>query len=356
MSDDIRDCRHPVARRAFIAASSGALAERVLRPLELFAQSADRRAAQPVLVFHDRATLAHTPSADHPESPARMLAVMSVVRRLETSGQVRIVAPRRATDDDLMLVHSPSYVLKVKSEIAQRRTTLSTGDTELSNGSMTAATAAAGAVLSAVDAVMTGRERRAFCAVRPPGHHASRERGMGFCLFNNLAIGVRHAQKTHGVDRVLVADWDVHHGNGTQAVFESDGAVLFFDTHQHPWYPGTGLRSETGTGRGRGLIVNRPFPAGSGRAEIVQAFRGELAPLADRFKPQLVMVSAGFDSRLDDPLGQFTLVDRDFADLTHIMVELASRHAGGRIVSVLEGGYSLTGLASSVGAHLESLG
>jgi len=209
--------------------------------------------------------------------------------------------------------------------------------------------------VSAVDAVMRGRASNAFCAVRPPGHHASQARGMGFCVFNNLAIGARHAVRAFGAQRILIADWDVHHGNGTQAIFWSDGSVLFFDTHQHPWYPGTGSPDETGEGKGRGLIVNRPFPAGAGRNEILNAFRTGLVPVAERFKPDLVMISAGFDSRAGDPLGQFTLTDTDFADLTMLVLEIAKQHARGRVVSVLEGGYSRDGLARAVAAHLDRL-
>jgi acetoin utilization deacetylase AcuC-like enzyme len=243
----------------------------------------------------------------------------------------------------------------VRSEIEAGRRTLSTGDTEVSSASLDAALAAAGTVVSAVEAVVSGRARNAFCAVRPPGHHASQARGMGFCVFNNIAIGARHAARRHGVERILIADWDVHHGNGTQEVFWSDGSVLLFDTHQHPWYPGTGSPNETGDGKGRGLIVNRPCPAGAGRNEILGAFRTGLVTAAERFKPQLVMISAGFDSRAGDPLGQFTLADADFAELTDLLVEVARQHARGRIVSVLEGGYALDGLARAVGAHVGRL-
>jgi acetoin utilization deacetylase AcuC-like enzyme len=178
---------------------------------------------------------------------------------------------------------------------------------------------------------------------------------MGFCVFNNIAVGARHARRRHGVDRILIADWDVHHGNGTQEVFWSDGVVLFFDIHQHPWYPGTGSADEKGDGKGRGLIVNNPFPAGSGRQEILGVFREVLVPAADRFKPQLVMISAGFDSRAGDPLGRLTLTDQDFAELTDVVVGIARRHAGGRVVSVLEGGYSLEGLPLAVASHLARL-
>jgi acetoin utilization deacetylase AcuC-like enzyme len=299
--------------------------------------------------------LRHEPSSDHPESPRRLDTVVKAVRGLEAQGRLSVVAPRSATEDDILLVHTPQYLKLVRNEIASGRRGLSTGDTEISPGSLGAAISAAGAVVSAVDAVVTGRARNAFCAVRPPGHHASQGRGMGFCIFNNIAIGARYAARRHGVERILIADWDVHHGNGTQEVFWNDGSVLFFDTHQHPWYPGTGSPAETGEGKGRGLIVNRPFPAGAGRNEILGAFRTELVPAAERFRPELVMISAGFDSRDGDPLGKFTLTDADFAELTGMVAEIARQHARGRLVSVLEGGYSLDGLARAVDAHVGRL-
>jgi acetoin utilization deacetylase AcuC-like enzyme len=306
-------------------------------------------------VFADPAMRRHEPSADHPESPRRFDAVMTSVRTLERQGRLSVAAPRPATEDDILLVHTPAYLKTVRAEVAAGRRQLSTGDTEISSGSLAAALAAAGTVVSAIDAVMSGRTRNAFCAVRPPGHHASQQRGMGFCVFNNIAVGARYARKRYGVERVLIADWDVHHGNGTQEVFFSDGGVLFFDSHQHPWYPGTGSPDEKGEGKGRGLIVNNPFPAGAGRNEIVGAFREGLVPAAERFKPQLVMVSAGFDSRAGDPLGRFTLTDQDFTELTGIVLEIARQHASGRVVSVLEGGYSLDGLAAAVTSHLTGL-
>jgi acetoin utilization deacetylase AcuC-like enzyme len=178
---------------------------------------------------------------------------------------------------------------------------------------------------------------------------------MGFCLFDNIAIGARYAQRKYDVGRVLIADWDVHHGNGTQDIFYTDGSVFFFSTHQHPWYPGTGLPDETGEGKGAGMIMNCPFPAGSGRKEILGAFQEKLMPAAEKIKPELVLISAGFDSREGDPLGNFLLNDPDFADLTRVMLEIADKHAGGRLVSVLEGGYNLTGLASAARAHVQAL-
>ena len=306
-------------------------------------------------VFYDPAILRHETSSDHPESPRRLDAVMTSVRALERAGKLTVTVPRPATDDDILLVHTPDYLRIVRSEIASGRRQLSTGDTDISPGSLTAALAAAGTVVSAVDAVMRGPTRAAFCAVRPPGHHASERRGMGFCVFNNIAIGARYARRRHGVERILIADWDVHHGNGTQAVFWSDGGVLFFDSHQHPWYPGTGSPDEKGEGKASGLIINNPFPAGAGRNEILGAFRERLVPAAARFKPQLVMISAGFDSRAGDPLGRFTLTDQDFADLTALVLDVAREHAGGRVVSVLEGGYALDGLPPAVTSHLTRL-
>jgi acetoin utilization deacetylase AcuC-like enzyme len=337
-----------LTRREFLYQTTGTLAA-IGGPSTALAQKSG------IQVFYDRSVLLHRPPSDHPESPQRINAVLSTVRQLEQQGRLSVITPHVATEEEIVLVHSADYIRKVRAEIAAGRQTLSTGDTELSRDSLTAAFAAAGTVVSAVDAVMTGRAATAFCAVRPPGHHASANRGMGFCIFNNIAIGARHAVKRHRINRVLIADWDVHHGNGTQEVFWSDGSVLFFDVHQHPWYPGTGSAAEQGDGKARGLIVNNPFPAGSGRAEILKAFRERLVPAAAGFKPELVMISAGFDSRAGDPLGQFTLTDQDFAELTDLLLAIAREHAGGRLVSVLEGGYTIDGLARAVSAHLGRL-
>ncbi|MDF1814473.1 MAG: histone deacetylase, partial [Verrucomicrobiales bacterium] len=214
---------------------------------------------------------------------------------------------------------------------------------------------AAGGLLNAVDAVMKNDLDNAFCAVRPPGHHATPSRGMGFCIFNNAAIAARYARQKYGAERVAIIDWDVHHGNGTQDVFYEDGSVFYFSTHQHPWYPGTGKFDETGKGAGRSTTLNAPLPAGSGMAEVGGAFRKEFEPKMREFKPDLVIISAGFDSRKGDPLGDFTLTDPEFVELTGILLSIAGEFAGGRLVSVLEGGYNQEGLARAVSDHVSTL-
>lgn len=306
------------------------------------------------LVTSDAYT-AHETGEGHPESPGRVRAIRRALRDQGLIERTLAIEPRAATEAELLRCHTADYLRMVRADASEGRGQLSTGDTPLSPRSLETAILAAGGILAAVDAVMTGGVRNAFAIVRPPGHHATPDRGMGFCLFNNVALAARHALAVHGIRRVLIADWDVHHGNGTQDQFQADGSVLFFDTHQSPLYPGTGHRDETGEGPGRGLIMNRPFAAGAGRQEIVSAFRDELIPAADAFKPELVLVSAGFDSRVGDPLGGFRLTDDDFADLTTILMGIADKHAGGRLVSTLEGGYALGGLARAAVSHVRSL-
>ncbi len=297
----------------------------------------------------------HATGDRHPERPARVDAVTKSLEEAELLPKLGRIARRAALDDELLLCHTPEYVKLVKREIAAGARMLSTGDTAVSEKSLEVAIEAAGGLLNAVDAVAGREAKNAFCVVRPPGHHATPDRGMGFCVFNNIAIAARYAQKKHGIGKVLIADWDVHHGNGTQDAFYRDGSVFFFSTHQSPWYPGTGKTWETGAGAGRGTTLNAPFPAGAGRVEIVGTFRNKLVKLANEFKPDLVMISAGFDSRMGDPLGKFTLDDQDFADLTGIMLEIAAQHAGGRLVSVLEGGYNLEGLGAAAASHVHAL-
>jgi acetoin utilization deacetylase AcuC-like enzyme len=309
----------------------------------------------PTALLADPACKEHDTGPGHPERPERFDAVVHAIERTGLWESLTRLDSRVATEDEIALCHSRDYIHDVRREIAGGAHELSTGDTAVSARSFEVARKGAGGVLNAVDAVMRRKAANAFCAVRPPGHHARSEQGMGFCIFNNVAIAARYAQRKHGADRILIADWDVHHGNGTQDIFYADGAVLFFSTHQSPWYPGTGAASETGEGKGKGCIINCPFPAGTGREQILPAFGTRLAHAADDFKPALVLLSAGFDSRLGDPLGRFTLSDADFTELTRIVLEIADKHAGGRLISVLEGGYDLNGLGSAVAAHVRAL-
>jgi acetoin utilization deacetylase AcuC-like enzyme len=297
----------------------------------------------------------HDPGPYHPEARARYDAV---INRLKSTGlleAVSVLSVRNASDDELALVHSPQYIALVEREVAQNRQQLSTGDTDISPHSIESGRAAAGCVLAAADAVFSRSVTNAFCVVRPPGHHASSAKGMGFCLFNNIAVGARYVQHKYGAEKVLIVDWDVHHGNGTQDIFYQDGSVLFFSTHQSPWYPGTGDASEKGEGRGAGKTINCPFPAGSGRAQIMSAFQHQLLPIAKEFRPDVILISAGFDSRLNDPLGLFRLTDEDFRDLTRVMTDFAAEYCCERVISVLEGGYNLQGLALATEAHVRAL-
>jgi acetoin utilization deacetylase AcuC-like enzyme len=293
----------------------------------------------------------HNPGPGHPEQPARWDAAM----RGLGEHHLMNVAPRAAIEEELTLCHTRAYISTARRDVESGAHSLSTGDTDINPRSFEVALHAAGTCLNAVDVVMEGKANNAFCIVRPPGHHASAARGMGFCLFNNIAIAARYAQRKHGVDRVAIADWDVHHGNGTQDIFYEDGSVFFFSTHQSPWYPGTGDARETGEGAGKGCTLNCPFPAGAGKDQILGVFRDRFAARMDEFRPDLLLISAGFDSRRGDPLGGFLLTDADFAELTTVMRETADKHASGRLISVLEGGYNLSGLTQAVAAHAHSL-
>jgi acetoin utilization deacetylase AcuC-like enzyme len=291
--------------------------------------------------------------AGHPERPERFDAVVEGLA--PWSAKLDPIPSRAASHEELLLCHTADYLRQAKSEVESGQLCLSTGDTDVTPNSWEVAIRAAGGVLNAVDAVCSARAKNAFCVVRPPGHHATAGRGMGFCLLNNVALAARHARRRHGIERVLIVDWDVHHGNGTQDIFYADPSVFFFSTHQWPLYPGTGRPDETGAGPGAGTTMNFPFPPGAGREEIFGAVRNSLMPAMEWFRPELVLISAGFDSRIADLLGRFTLTDQDFADLTRAVMEIAGRFASGRVVSVLEGGYNLDGLASAAAAHVEAL-
>jgi acetoin utilization deacetylase AcuC-like enzyme len=306
-------------------------------------------------LIYDPRYLDHDMGAGHPESPQRLRAIM---QRLEQSGVAAALAriePRKAEDEWVTLVHQPKYVAFLNQQApAQGRLSLD-ADTSMSPGSLAAAYLAAGAALAGVDAIMAGRVQHVFCAVRPPGHHAEADRAMGFCFFNNVAIAARYAQKRYGLRRVLIVDWDVHHGNGTQHSFDEDPSVLFFTTHQYPHYPGTGRATERGTGAGEGFTINVPMEAGEGDDEYRTVFQKVLVPAADAFKPELVIISAGFDAHRDDPLASMGLTETGYADLTAIVSGIAVRHCGGRLLSSLEGGYDLKALSMSVERHIRVL-
>lgn len=291
--------------------------------------------------------LGHDTGEGHAERPARL---STVIRALEAAHpDLDWQQAPRATRGQLLRVHTESLLETVLETVPTDLLQLDP-DTVLSPGSAEAALRAAGAAVAAVDAVLAGRIRRAFCAVRPPGHHATADRAMGFCLFNNVAVAARQAIDRHALERVAIVDFDVHHGNGTQAIFEQEPRVLYASSHQWPLYPESGARSETGCGN----IFNMPLPAGSGSAEFRGAWQAMFPTLAS-FKPQLLLISAGFDGHRRDPLAGLLLEAEDYAWITRELVSIANRHSDGRIVSTLEGGYDLTALAESCVAHVDAL-
>jgi acetoin utilization deacetylase AcuC-like enzyme len=303
------------------------------------------------LLLTDPLFLKHDPGPGHPESPARLRSILSVLERAPVAG-TRVEQPRAATESELASVHTPElrkYLRGLAGEVAQIDP-----DTHTSPDSYDAAVLAAGAAAQAVDEVMAGRARNAFALVRPPGHHAEPGRAMGFCLFNNVAIAAEVARQ-RGAERVLVLDWDVHHGNGTQAAFWKRRDVLYQSVHQYPYYPGTGAPHEVGAGEGEGFTVNCGIPGGATDADYGAIFQELFLPIADAFRPQLILVSAGFDPHRDDPIGGMMISERGFAAMCSAMKALADSVCDGKLVLLLEGGYSLEGLSQSVHACVEVL-
>lgn len=306
------------------------------------------------LVYHP-AYLDHDMGPGHPESPNRLRAIMQRLDQSGTAARLVRIDPRRAEDEWVTQIHTPGYVAAITRESPSSGRVSLDPDTSMSPGSLDAAYLAAGGALAAVDAIMAHQVDHVFCAVRPPGHHAEAARAMGFCFFNNVAIAARYVQRKYGLSRVLIVDWDVHHGNGTQHSFEHDPSVLFFSAHQYPHYPGTGRGTERGKGAGEGCTINVPMEAGEGDEEYRAVFQKSLVPAADEFKPEFVIISAGFDAHKDDPLASMGLTDAGYSELTSIVAGVAKRHAKGRILSSLEGGYNLTALAASVEGHVKAL-
>ncbi len=305
------------------------------------------------LLYHDPRFLDHQ-TGDHPERPQRLIAVARHLERTGLSERCQRPTWEPVSDERLARSHAPEYAAELIAFERSGGGRVET-DTVVRAGSVDVARLAAGAVCDAVVRVAAGQDQTALCLVRPPGHHALRDSAMGFCLFNNVAIGARLAIDELGLDRVLIIDWDVHHGNGTQDEFYADGQVGFLSIHRWPFYPGTGGADETGTGRGLGTTVNLPTALGTSRSEYFASFASEVEKLAYKIRPQLVMLSAGFDAHRDDPVGALGLETEDFRDLTQIVLQIAKVHAGGRVVSVLEGGYNPSILAGCIETHLDEL-
>jgi acetoin utilization deacetylase AcuC-like enzyme len=308
-----------------------------------------------VLLYSDPVFLKHETGA-HPENSGRL---RSILKRLDKSGLDR--GMRRGkfqplAEKAIAGVHSQAMIERARQLAARGGGSLDP-DTVVSEESFEVARAAAGACVAAVDAVLTGDDQTALCLVRPPGHHATPTRSMGFCLFNNIALAANHALTAHELIRVLIVDWDVHHGNGSQDIFYEDPRVMFFSIHRYGdgFYPGTGAESETGTGKGLGYTLNAPVRFGTSRSDYHARFTRALATAADKIKPELVLVSAGFDAHNRDPVGSLGLEAEDFATLTREVQQVAQTHSSGRLVSCLEGGYDLAALAESVESHLNQL-
>jgi acetoin utilization deacetylase AcuC-like enzyme len=312
-----------------------------------------RRMRPTGFVFH-RACLEHDTGPGHPERAERLRAIRA---RLEQGGllaELDELEPRAATAAELALVHPDPYARELAAACA-RAPALLDADTPISPRSCAAALCATGGALEALERVASGAWRNAFCALRPPGHHAEPQRPMGFCLVNNVAVCARAAQRRHGLERVAIVDFDVHHGNGTQHAFEDDPTVFYASLHQWPFYPGTGARSERGRGAGQGATLNCPQPAGSGDAQWLAALEDEVLPALEDFQPDLLLLSAGFDAHRLDPLAGVELSEQGFRALTRGLLQLAEERCAGRLVSLLEGGYHLEALSRSVEAHVQEL-
>jgi len=304
---------------------------------------------------YDPIYLKHQTGAGHPERPERLTAIVDQLAKAGVLQQLVMLKSKPASVEWITTVHTPDYVERVRKSCEAGAAYVDSMDAPTSRDSYEVALNAVGGVQAAVDAVVEGKVRNAFCAVRPPGHHALKAKSMGFCLFNNVAIAARYVQKKHKLGKVLIVDWDVHHGNGTQAAFYDDPTVFYFSIHQSPFYPGTGSAEEKGVGKGLGFTLNVPLPAGCGDAEYREAFLEKLKPAAAAFQPDFVLISAGFDSAKDDLLGRMKVTPAGFAELTRIVKGIADQYCKGRLVTVLEGGYNLDGLAASVGAHVRAL-
>lgn len=307
-----------------------------------------------VHLIYDPAFLKHDTGV-HPENSLRLEAILRAIKQdPELSKKLVSVTPTPASEEDIARCHDRELFREIR-RLCEQGAHFIDADTHISRDSFEVARLAAGAAIAGVDTVMKAEGGRAIGLVRPPGHHATISRAMGFCLFNNTAIGARYAQAKYGVERVLIVDWDVHHGNGTQEIFWTDPSVFYFSTHQYPYYPGTGAANERGAGKGEGFTLNIPLRAGTPARDHVRAFIDALHEIERKFPPDLVIISAGFDSKRGDPLGGLMLEDTDFSEMTKELLRIAEKHAAGRVVGLLEGGYNLSLLGGSVKSHVAAL-
>jgi acetoin utilization deacetylase AcuC-like enzyme len=298
----------------------------------------------------------HDTGPGHPETPSRYRVVIDALQKdTELWGSLKEITPGKASQGAIQAAHTKEHFKRVEGAFENGLDRLDM-DTTISMQSFDASMFAVGGAIAAVDAVMSGDIKNAFVAVRPPGHHATAESTMGFCMFNNVAVAARYAQNKYPeIDNVAIIDWDVHHGNGTQGIFYTDPSVFFFSMHQYPWYPGTGSRGETGHGKGLGTTMNLPVRAFTKAADQNAAFEAAIAEMASKMKPDMIFISAGFDAHLTDPLGQLQLEDPDYVAMTRAMMQWADEACGGRIVSCMEGGYNLQTLGETVRTHMAAL-
>jgi acetoin utilization deacetylase AcuC-like enzyme len=305
-------------------------------------------------VYHPH-YLNHNTGPGHPEKPQRLESVVQHLLATDLWRTMSHLHPSPPRLEWIHTVHPERYTTIIRVRCQHGDPVLDEGDTRVCKESYDVALLAAGGVIHAIDEVFADKITRAFCAVRPPGHHAGTATVMGFCLFNNVAIGARYAQKKYGIKKVAIIDWDVHHGNGTQEIFYEDDSVFYISLHQYPFYPGTGAATERGSGRGEGYTLNCPMGAGSVEKDYLNAFQTQILPALHRFQPELVLISAGFDAHRDDPLANIQLTEESYGRMTQLVMEIAEKYCGGRIISVLEGGYNVQALARSVEAHLRSM-
>ncbi|MEM7542171.1 MAG: histone deacetylase [Pseudomonadota bacterium] len=303
----------------------------------------------------DERFLSHDTGPGHPETPARLTACIAALKQTLLWPHLTALPAQAAAIDTVESTHTLNYIRRVEASCKRGAPFIDTPDVAVSKKSFEVALLAAGAAVSLTDAVFENRIANGFALVRPPGHHAETSAAMGFCLFNNVAIAARHAQQKFGAEKVAIIDWDVHHGNGTQHTFENDPSVLYVSTHQYPYYPGTGSASEIGMGAGKGATLNCPMPAGAGDAAYERAFAEQIIPKLIAFKPDLIIISAGFDAHHSDPLADVHLSTNVFRWMSARLIEVADQCANGRVISILEGGYNLTELGGCVKAHLEPI-